>query len=101
MSNTIELIKEEWGTLYLRSGSKAHIMDSCRYVTDNHREVDAENFPENHIEICNWCERKFKKWRTGLETSDNVSCERCGKDTDNARYCRDCQKHLERMRARK
>lgn len=97
----IQLIKEEWGTLYLKSGTKAHIMDSCRYVNDSHRKVEAENFPENHIEICNWCENKFDEWRKGLDKDLKIRCERCGTRTNNATYCNDCQLHVERMRARK
>lgn len=102
MSNTkVTLVKREWGTIYVKSGAKTHLVDGCPYVGDKHRQVATESYPENHIDLCSWCEEKFDEWRKGVERDTKIRCDRCGSKTENSQYCNDCQLHVERMRARR
>ena len=97
-------LRAEWGRIWTAGGAKkTHIMPACPYVTDRFTAVDVENYPESHVDLCKWCARRFETWDANrFDTNENVGkCERCGCRTNNAHYCRDCQTHVERMRARK
>ena len=102
MSNAARL-RAEWGRIWTAGGTKTHIMPACRYVTDRFTAVDVENYPESHVDLCEWCEERFETWDANrFDTNENVGkCERCGCRTTNVRYCADCQLHVERMRARR
>lgn len=90
-------IQDEWGTLYVASSRKAHLMNGCPYHTADHRKVDAEAYPETHVDLCSWCADKLDNWRDGLSKDDKNRCDRCGKHTDEPTYCRACEAHIDRM----
>ena len=94
-------VNDEWGTLYVASNRKTHLFNGCRYQTKRHRKLDAEAYPESHVELCSWCEERFNNWRDGLKADNKNRCDRCGKHTDEPTYCRECEAHVERMNARK
>lgn len=94
-------VRDEWGSIYIASGRKTHLMDGCPYHTDSHRKIDASKIPESHTDLCSWCKERFGNWREGLQSDDKGRCDRCGDTTTNVRYCRECQTHVERMKARK
>ena len=96
-------VRSEWGRIWTAGGRKTHIMPACPYVSDRFTAVDVENYPESHVDLCEWCEQRFDRWSDRrFDTNENVGkCERCGSRTNNAHYCRDCQTHVERMRARR
>lgn len=94
-------LRAEWGRIWTASGAKTHIMPSCPYVTDRHSPAAVDAYPESHVDLCDWCARRFGSWRDGLERDGAHRCDRCGERTSNVRYCADCQLHVERMRARR
>ena len=95
----IDTLRDEWGTIYVASGSKTHIMPACRYVTDAHQEKDVATYPAAHIDLCSWCEERFERWRNGTD-GKRTQCQRCGATTTDE-YCDDCQAHIKRMEARR
>lgn len=96
-----ETLRSEWGSVWVKSTSKTHIMPSCRHVTESHRKTPVEAYPAAHIDLCSWCAERFRRWRANNTTDGTNRCQRCHKATPNVEYCTDCQTHIERMRARR
>lgn len=100
--STTRRVRAEWGSVWLKARAKTHIMDACRYVSDDFRQVDVDAVPETHVDLCDWCADRFRNWRRGLgDAAADSACARCGRHDTTFEHCDDCRATIDRRRARR
>jgi len=94
-------IAAEWGTVWAKNTGKTHLMPSCPRCPDHYERKSVDQYPPSHMDVCSYCMESFENWREGLRADNKVRCERCGAETTNVQYCRDCQDVIDRRKARR
>jgi hypothetical protein len=86
---------QETVTQITHSG-KIHLDPNCRYVRNANDVIDrpSESIPENHVDLCSWCERYFAEWDSSVSLNGESECERCGKRGIEWDYCDDCEQQI-------
>jgi hypothetical protein len=96
-----ETIAAEWGSVWTKSGCKDHLMPTCPRCNDDYTRRSVDVYPPSHMDVCSWCQRRFEAWREGLSADETGRCDRCGSETSEVEYCRDCREVIDRRAARR
>jgi hypothetical protein len=99
----IDDISQYQDTIYIVSHSgKIHVDKNCRYIRhrDDIREKSIDNYPNDWIELCEWCREYLNLWEDGIRLEDEDSeCNRCGKRGIKFVYCDECYNKIRRIQS--